>query len=128
MKYKVTISRKEYRDHTFEVSASSPEEAEGTALEQANDYDFRNSPIVHADVDVVEVVKERPVVKAVLNQGGEMTTGNSHFGEPAPRSWIDFEIVSKGKYTLNGVKCHLCTFRVSETSQLIFCLVDSNTI
>lgn len=37
MKYLVTVQRTEYREHTFEVEADGPDEADRLGMEAAND-------------------------------------------------------------------------------------------
>lgn len=56
-KYKVTIRRVEHREHVFEVEADSKDEAHDLGLEASFEHDFNESPVHHADEDVVSVVK-----------------------------------------------------------------------
>lgn len=58
MKYNVTVKRVEQREHTFEVDADSPEEAEEKALESACDHDFNQNSVSFADEEVVSVEGE----------------------------------------------------------------------
>jgi hypothetical protein len=55
MKYQVTVRRKEYREHIFEVDAESREDAEDKALEASCDHDFGQNTVHYADEDVTFV-------------------------------------------------------------------------
>ena len=49
MKYSVTVRKAEYRDHTFEVEATSKEAAKDVAQTLARDYDFRDDSTLGSD-------------------------------------------------------------------------------
>ena len=56
MKYLVTIRRKEYREHVFEIDgATSRGEAESEALNMSCDHDFSENTVCHADEEVVYI-------------------------------------------------------------------------
>lgn len=59
MKYKVTIRRKEYREHVFEVDAKSRAEAEGLAVEASWDHDFGQDRVDHAEEEVISIAEEQ---------------------------------------------------------------------
>lgn len=60
MKFQVTVRRAEYRSHVFTVDASSPDEAEEVAMDEAGDHDFSQNSVNHADKEVVMVCPEGP--------------------------------------------------------------------
>lgn len=55
--YKVTVQRVEYREHTFKIKANNPDEADTKGLEEANDFDFKEASLCHADEEVTSIVK-----------------------------------------------------------------------
>jgi hypothetical protein len=57
-KFAVTVRRVEYREHTFEVEADNSAQAEEEVFNSdagASDHDWRDSPVCHADEEVVTV-------------------------------------------------------------------------
>ena len=56
MKYLVTVTRTEHRDHTFVVEARNKEEAEELGLEMSNDHEFDEDEICYANEEVTSVM------------------------------------------------------------------------
>lgn len=47
--WEIGIQRVEYREHIFRVTANTQDEAVAKARDAADNYNFSNSPVQHAD-------------------------------------------------------------------------------
>jgi hypothetical protein len=56
MLFDVTIQRTERREHVFRVEAPNRNAAAAAAHAAAEDHDFHDSPICHADEEVTAIV------------------------------------------------------------------------
>lgn len=60
MQFDVTVQRTEYREHVFRVESDGPDAALHAGLAAARDYNFNDSPVDSAEVDVTAVVSVTP--------------------------------------------------------------------